>query len=113
MDGTDEMEGNEGKKGTHSGKEVSATSRVQTLLFEEVLAYCLSTHGPPSMLDRVWPIMPSSYTIDQLLACISPYDTLSDQHSLSAHGSAASFVQIKHVIQTLSGKNNADVATHF
>ena len=81
-------------------KEKRKENRVQTLLFEEILTYCLSTHGPPEMLLRVFPLIPNGYTLDQLLACIAPYET--NQNVLNSEGSAASFGAVRVLIEKLT-----------
>ena len=81
--------------GHDKGKLWHLPARIHTLLFEELLNYCLATHGTPKMLEQVWPLLPNNYTIDQLLACIKP----SKEQSILASGSAASFGAMKKLFE--------------
>jgi len=78
-----------------SAKSGHLAARTCTLLFEEMLSYCLATHASPHMLEQVWPLLPDTYTIDQLLACIKP----SQQQPIFASGSAASFGAMRKVFE--------------
>ena len=96
--------------GRKEGK--GSEERVRTLLFEEVLTYCLSTHGPAEMLQRVFPLMPDGYTLDQLLACIAPYELAGNGERngglvADGSGSAASFGALQAVMERLSKERYA------
>ena len=82
--------------------------RTPTLLFEEMLSYCLATHASPRMLEQVWPLIPDTYTIDQLLACITP----SGQQPVFASGSAASFGAMKDIIKNVEARFRRDMETY-
>jgi hypothetical protein len=80
---------------------MNSFDRMSTLLFEEVLAYCMSTHGPSGMLERVWPLMPANYSIEQLFACLAPFGN-QQSGGLSASGSSASFGAMEEILKKLT-----------
>ena len=83
--------------GKKEGRLWHLPARIHTLLFEELLSYCLATHASPLMLEQVWPLLPDDYSIDQLLACIRP----SKEQSILASGSAASFGAMKDIFKKI------------